>query len=87
MAVASRSRRRLPTPVTWPDYRVQRDGGADAGEGDDHLEEAACEHARVGAGAEDPVPVVFHDAEEGEGRNGDEGGQVEDAGDERGLPH
>ena len=39
------------------DYRVQRDGGADAGQGDDHLEEGAREHAGVAAGSEDPVPT------------------------------
>ena len=39
--------------VLPPDHRVQRDGGADAGERDDHLEEAADEHGRVAAGAED----------------------------------
>jgi len=42
------------------------DSGADAAEGDDHLEEAAHEHASAGAGAEDPVPVVLHGRIEGE---------------------
>ena len=68
------------------DHRVQRDGGADAGQGDDHLEEAAHEHGSVAAGAEDPVLVVLHGAVEGEGGDRDEGDQVEDARDERGLP-
>ena len=66
--------------------RVQRDGGADAGQGDDHLEEAAHEHARVGAGADDPVPMVLHGRIEGECGDRDEGDQVEDARDEGGLP-
>ena len=68
------------------DHRVQRDGGADAGQRDDHLEEGAHGHARVGAGAEDPVLVVLDGAVEGEGGDRDEGDQVEDARDERGLP-
>jgi hypothetical protein len=68
------------------DHRVQRDGRADAGQRDDHLQEAAHEHASVGAGAEDPVPVVLHRAVEDEGGDRDEGDQVEDARDERGLP-
>ena len=68
------------------DHRVQRDGGADAGQGDDHLEEAADQDAGVAAGAEDPVPVVLHGAVEGEGGDRDKGDQVEDARDERGLP-
>ena len=41
------------------DDRACIDSGADAGEGDDHLEEAAHEHASVGAGAEDPVRWFF----------------------------
>ena len=68
------------------DHRVQRDGGADAGQCDDHLEEAADEHPSVGAGAEDPVPVVLQRAVEGECGDRYEGDQVEDARDERGLP-
>jgi hypothetical protein len=58
------------------DHRVERDGGADAGEGDDHLEEAAHEHAGVGAGAEEPVLVVLDRAVEGERGDRDEGNQV-----------
>jgi len=68
------------------DHGIQRDGGADAGEGDDHLEEAAHEHGSVSTGAEDPVPVVLHGAVEGECGDRDEGDQVEDARDERCLP-
>src|SRR5689334_14912002 len=67
------------------DHRVQRDGGADAGQRDDHLQEAAHQYARVGAGAEDPVPVVLHRAVEGEGGDRDKSDQVEDARDQRGL--
>jgi len=67
--------------------RVQGDGGADAGEGDDHLEETACEHGSVAAGAEDPVPVVLHRAVKGQGENRDEGDQVEDTRDQRDFPH
>ena len=36
-----------------PDHRVQRDRGADAGEGGDQVEERAEEDLGVGAGAED----------------------------------
>ena len=74
--------------VTYQAYhRVQRDGGADAGQGDDDLEEAAHQHASMAAGAEDPVAMVLHRAVEGECGDRDEGNQVEDSGDERGLPH
>ena len=59
------------------DHRVQRDGGADAGQRHDHLQEAAHQHAGAGAGAEDPVPVVQHRAVDGEGGDRDEGDQVE----------
>src|SRR6185312_6219180 len=69
-----------------PDHRVQRDGGADTGESDDHLEKAAHQHAGVAAGAEDPVLVVLDRTVEGECGDRDEGDQVEDARDERGLP-
>ena len=55
------------------------DSGADAAEGDDHLGEAAHEHATAGAGAEDPVPAVLHGTIEGERGDRDEGDQVEDA--------
>jgi hypothetical protein len=55
------------------------DSGADAAEGDDHLEEAAHEHASAGAGAEDPIPVVLHGRIEDERGDRDEGDQVEDA--------
>jgi hypothetical protein len=67
------------------DHRVQRDGGADAGEGDDYLEEAAQERAGVGAGADDEV-LALHGAVEGQCGDRDHGHQVEDARDERGLP-
>jgi len=41
------------------DHRIQRDGGADAGEGDDDLEEGAPERAGVGAAGADDVVLAF----------------------------
>jgi hypothetical protein len=66
------SRTRAATkPSATPSFCRLRTGYSvtavpDAGEGHDHLKEAALEHARVAAGAEDPVPVVLHGAVEGE---------------------
>ena len=68
------------------DHRVQRDGGADAGEGDDHIEEAADEDGGVRSRADDVVRIVQHRAVQEQGRDRDEGDQVEHARDERGLP-
>ncbi len=66
-------------PRTSVQTTADIDSGADAAEGDDHLKEAAHEHASAGAGAEDPVPVVLHGTIEGERGDRDEGDQVEDA--------
>ena len=41
------------------DHRVQRDGGADAGQRDDHLEEGPDEYACVAAGGQDPCRWIF----------------------------
>ena len=45
------------------DHRIQRDGGADAGEGDDDLEEGAPERAGVGAGADEEVCACYRAVE------------------------
>src|SRR6185436_20988235 len=71
------------------EHRIERDGGADAGEGDDDLEKAAPERAGVGAGADDEVLGRYRAVERewrGECGYRDKGNQVEDARDERGLP-
>jgi hypothetical protein len=69
------------------DHREQRDGGADAGQGVDQVEEAAPQHAGVGTGADDVVGVVQHRGEEEHRRErGSEGDQVEGARDQRGFP-
>jgi hypothetical protein len=52
-----------PDCPAWPvalDDRIESDGGADAGERREHLDEAAPQHALVAAGAEDEVRVVHH---------------------------
>ncbi len=72
-------------PFVLPlDHRVQRDGGADAGEGHDDLQDAADEHGSVRARADDVVRTV-HRIVEKEGRDRDKGEQVEHARDQRGL--
>src|SRR5262249_15336363 len=61
------------------------DGGADARERVDHVEEDAPVDAGVGAGTDDVVGVVQDRAEQDQrGDGGDEGDQVEDTGDESG---
>ncbi len=67
-------------PRTSVQTTADIDSGADAAEGDDHLKEAAHEHASAGAGAEDPVPVVLLSRKNrGRAWERDEGDQVEDA--------
>jgi hypothetical protein len=70
--------------MTARDHRKQRDGGADAGEGDDDLEEGTPERAGVGAGADDEVLGLYRGVEAVCGDR-DKGNQVEDARDESGL--
>jgi hypothetical protein len=67
-----------------PDHREQRHSGADAGQGVDQVEEAAPQHACVGAGAGDVAGVVQHRGEQEHGGDrGSEGDQIEQARDER----
>ena len=66
--------------------RVERDGGADAGKGHDHLQDAADDHRGVRAGAGDPVRIAQHGTVQGEGRDRDEAEQVQHAGGECRLP-
>ena len=52
-------------PFVLPlDHRVQRDGGADAGEGHDDLQDAAEEDGSVRARADDVVRIVAPDRRE-----------------------
>ena len=72
-------------PFVLPlDHRVERDGGADAGEGHDQFQGAADEHAGVRPGADDVVRPT-HRIVEKQGRDRDKGDQVEQARDQRGL--
>ena len=64
------------------EYREQNDGGADAGEGHDDLQNTAEHGACVRARADDVVRALYG-AVEDEGRDRDEGEQVEDARRER----
>ncbi len=67
----SRSDEAHRDPFVLPlEHRVQRDGCADAGEGDDDLEEGADEGAGVRAGAEDVIRTS-HRTVETEGRDRD----------------
>ena len=65
-----------------PDHRVQRDGGADTGEGHDHLEYATDEDRGFRTRA-DNVVVVVHRPVQGEGRDRGEREHVEHARDQR----
>src|SRR5438034_5268182 len=66
-------------PFVLPLYdRVQRDGGADTGEGDDNLQDAPEEDASVRAWADDELWIV-HRTIEGESRDRDKGEQVQRA--------
>src|SRR2546427_3268839 len=72
-------------PFVLPlEHRVQRDGGADAGEGHDDLEDGADERASVRAGAENVVRTS-HRTVESEGRDRDKSEQVEHTRGKRGL--
>src|SRR5262245_27833574 len=65
----------------------QSDGGADGGQGVDHIQRAAPEHAGVRSGADDVRRVVEDRAEQDQGRDrGGERDQVEHAGDEDVAP-
>jgi hypothetical protein len=61
-------------PFVLPlEHRVQRDGGADASEGYDDLQNAAEEDGSVRPRAEDVLRIVPHLIVEKEGRDRDEG--------------
>src|SRR5207237_8536458 len=64
------------------DHGEQRDGGADAGEGHDDLEDATEEDASVRARADDEARIV-HPSVESEGRKRAKGEQAERARHER----
>ena len=66
------------------EHREQHDGGADAGEGHDDLQDSADDGGSVRARAEDVVRTLYL-AVESEGRDRDKGEQVEHARDKRGL--
>jgi hypothetical protein len=71
------SRTREPTsprdPFVLPlEHRVQRNGGADAREGYDHLKDAAEEDGSIRARAKDVVRIV-HRTVQKEGRDRDKG--------------
>jgi hypothetical protein len=68
------------------DHRVQHDGGADAGQRNDDLQEAAEDDGSVRAGADDVVRIVTDGAVKGERRDRNEGEQVGHARNERRLP-
>ena len=70
-----------------PGDRVEGDGGDDASEGGEDLEHGAQRHAGVAAGTEHPVGLVEHVDPQSEldRDREDEGGDVGDAGDQRGL--
>src|ERR1700690_1783680 len=60
------------------EYGEQRDGGADAGEGHDDLQDTADDGGSVRTGAEDVVRTLYR-AVDGESRDRDKGEQVEHA--------
>src|ERR1700682_4655804 len=66
------------------DHREQRDGGADTGEGHDHLQDGADDDAGIRAMPEDVVRSAQRIVEE-EGRDRDEAEQVERAGGKGGF--
>jgi hypothetical protein len=57
--------------VLAPDHRIQRDPGADDADGDDDLEEAAQQDARVRAGTEDGFDRLRRKGWSSGGRPGD----------------
>src|SRR5438552_3488135 len=66
------------------EHREQHDGGADAGESHDDLQDTADDGGSVRASADDVVRTVHRNVEK-EGRDRDKGKQVEHARDKRGL--
>src|SRR6185312_5481940 len=66
------------------EHREQYDGGADAGEGHDDLQDTADDGGSVRASADDVVCTLYRTVEK-EGRDRDKGEQVEHARDKRGL--
>src|SRR5438105_8170569 len=66
------------------DHREQRDGGADTGEGHDHLQDGADDDAGIRGMPEDVVRSAQRIVEE-EGRDRDEAEQVERAGGKGGF--
>ena len=66
------------------EHREQHDGGADAGESHDDLQDTADDGGSVRASADDVVRT-FHRTVEKEGRDRDKGEQVEHARDKSGL--
>src|SRR5881275_3212209 len=66
------------------EHREQHDGGADASESHDDLQDTADDGGSVRASAEDVVRTLYR-AVEKEGRDRDKGEQVEHARDKRGL--
>src|SRR6266581_787969 len=66
------------------EHREQHDGGADAGESHDDLQDTADDGGSVRASADDVVRTVHRNVEN-EGRDRDKGKQVEHARDKRGL--
>src|SRR5437764_15465853 len=66
------------------EHREQHDGGADAGEGHDDLQDTADDGGSVRASADDVVRIVHRNVEK-EGRDRDKAEQVEHARDKSGL--
>src|SRR2546421_11775813 len=66
------------------EHREQHDGGADAGKGHDDLQDTANDGGSVRASADDVIRTLYL-AVESEGRDRDEGEQVEYARDKSGL--
>jgi hypothetical protein len=72
-------------PFVLPlDHRVQRHGGADAGEGNDYLQNAAEDGASVRPDTDDVIRTL-HRTAESEGRDRDKRDQVEHTRGKRGL--
>src|SRR2546421_3601893 len=67
------------------EHREQHDGGADAGESHDDLQDTADDGGSVRASAEDVIHTLYWTIDK-EGWDRDKGEQVEHARDKRGLP-
>src|SRR2546421_1210054 len=67
------------------EHREQHDGGADAGESHDDLQDSADDGGSVRASAEDVIHTLYRTVDK-EGWDRDKGEQVEHARDKRGLP-